>query len=310
MHPHMILNEKELTSLKVVPGKLTLIITTNQARLLLLMTSILSVLANTRVGGFLEHIIVVINGADPRTGDCTLQDQKQKFVEELRSMSWDDGESSRDMPLTLIRVWSRVGHAESLEMAIPWIHTEYYGTMHDDVVITKLDCFETIKELFQSGAVIATPLPFIFVNYPEIEHGKFGFPHLNTVFCCCHTATMTGLRARWTGYSVPLEHQPFDWEEFNRYNTNHFPPITEPEKIAKISQDIGAWMLYYLEQAGIVPVEIPSNLFFHVLAASWRNKDHVSSILAKNEKVFTGFEQSLKDTPYESLYQKYKMIES
>jgi hypothetical protein len=34
-----------------------------------------------------------------------LQDKKQKFLEELRNMKWED----RDMPLTVIRAWSRIG---------------------------------------------------------------------------------------------------------------------------------------------------------------------------------------------------------
>ncbi|NIQ15033.1 MAG: hypothetical protein GTO02_11780, partial [Candidatus Dadabacteria bacterium] len=85
------------------------------------------------------------------TGDPTNQDKKQEFLEELRKLQWwrvQEPKHKRDMPITVMRVWSRIGHPESVEMALPWVHTDAFLIMHDDIIITKHNWLKEVKEKF------------------------------------------------------------------------------------------------------------------------------------------------------------------
>src|SRR6516162_7350459 len=126
----MILTRCGYESKGLLPGKTTVVMATSQSRIECLMWSMFSLLLRSTPG--LEHIIVAINGPDPRTGDPGLQDAKQSFLGELRNTRWQASGRDCDMPLTVIRTWSRVGHSQATDGALPWVHTEFYTLMHDD----------------------------------------------------------------------------------------------------------------------------------------------------------------------------------
>lgn len=183
------------------------------------MWAVLSLLSRSDPFGFLEHITVVINGPDRRTGSPELQDRKQAFLEELRGLPWraPNGERARDMPLTVCRVWSQIGHAQAIETAVPWCRTESYLLMHDDAIVLRDDWQQqALGFLDDPLLVLATvrqgdePRPAVFGGFSWQPRGErpgewsLALPHLNTVFTLCRKNLLAALGARWTGYHVEM----------------------------------------------------------------------------------------------------------
>lgn len=285
MHPHMVIDVDEAVELTHLQEKITVIYPTYQAPIECLLWSTFSLLLRAKVKDTIEHFMVVINGPDKRTGDPSNQDLKQKFLEELRSLKWwrtTEPNHKRDMPLTIIRVWSRIGHPESVEMALPWVHTDSYLIMHDDIVICKDNWLQQVKEKFfeDPGVCIAySPVLMCCQCDNAIHQSKnlLRFPHLLCAFLVCRKKMIRKLGSIWNGYSIATE--PFmlqekvgDVDAFRQYYRDlgllDKPPQTE-EPYNFVSMEMGAWHFYNAVQNGYRFAQLDPNLHVHLGAMSW-----------------------------------------
>jgi hypothetical protein len=314
MHEHMIADLTTCEERSLIKGKATAIIATCQSSIDLFMWSIFSLLLRCDNHG-LEHIIVSINGPDKRTGDPELQDKKQAFLEELRDLSWCGGV----MPLTIQRTWSRVGHGQSIETAIPWVHTEHYILMHDDTLL------ENIKLSMQLSKFDANPKLAILYTPPLImcplhhslvgEDWQLGFPSLNSVFLICRKSAVVGVGARWYGYTFDYDYDISRLEDvygFLKYYVKSkqivkYPQLEEPYK--RISMDVGAWVNYLLRQAGYEYEALPSNVVRHIVSGSWGSKEQILNKLREFKPSILRLEKEIENHPeYAALYYRFKGV--
>jgi len=322
MHPHMIVDIDEAAELTTVPEKLTAIIPTSTAPIKTLLWTVFAMLLRTKVKSPLEHIIVCINGPDRRTGDPSLQDKKQEFLEELRGMKWWNAKNpkkQRDMPLTVLRVWSRIGHPESVEMALPWVHTEAYLLTHDDVIINKHEWINEVKEKFFSDpeVIIAYSPTLMCCQCDSALHQNkplLRFPHLLCAFLVCRKKLIYKLGSSWSGYHIETE--PFHLHErvenvekfmeyYNRIGLLDHPPQTK-EPYHYISMEMGAWHFYNAVQAGYKFEQLDPTLLFHLGAMSWESDDGRTRRVDQYKEHVDNLEKEIFEHPdYGPLYEKY-----
>lgn len=313
-HDHMIMNLQECEEATLLPGKNTAIIATSTGPLRLLMATIFSLLLRSNPR-HLEHFIVCINGPDERCGDPKPQDIKQRFLEELRMLKWGD----KDMPITVMRVWSRIGHSQSLEMATPWVHTEYYTIMHDDIIITNSEwCEESFNALQEKDVAIIQTLPMTYGSWGEYiyENKKFiGTTHMNSTFAVCKKSILTQLGAKWCGYHITKDYNmgDIDYDEFVSFNTrklSHGDLPKRNESYNGLSFDIGAWVLYHVKNSNYKILHFQKKPMVHFVSASWTTeKNYLRNRIDENKQVFQEFEKDLQAHPkLHELYEKYKNL--
>lgn len=303
---------EEYTSL---PNKICVIIPTSTAPINCLLWSVFSLLLRSD-RGIIENIIVGINGPDKRTGDPTLQDVKQKFLEELRDMKWE----GKDMPLTVSRVWSRIGHGQTLEQCLPWVHTEYYISMHDDAIVLSKDWQKEAIEFFDkkdhAAQTYDNPI------YGSLSEGQkvgpknpdsLGFPHFNTVFTLCRKSLMKEIGASWIGYHIPLNFRIGNFANYNKFIEFHKKhgsldqntPPREDTDFKLISMDIGTFVFSNIAKNGYKISKFSKNIIKHFIAGSW---GHGDTIVSKNHTDVDLLEEELKSYPeFWNLYKKYKI---
>jgi hypothetical protein len=311
-HDHMIMSLKECEDATLIPGKNTGIIATSSGPLQLLMTTIFSLLLRSNPN-HLEHFMVCINGPDERCGDPTPQDKKQKFLEELRKLKW----GKKDMPITVIRAWSRVGHSQALEMAIPWVHTEYYTIIHDDIIVTDNEWCEESFNIFQDKNVaIIQTLPMTYGSWGEYIHEDkrfIGTHHINSTFVVCKKSILTQLGTKWCGYHIVKDYNmsDLDYDEFQSfYDTqkSHGEIPKKDESYGGLSFDIGSWMLYQIKKNNYKVMRFHKNPTVHFVSASWTTEEnYLEKKINENKQIFYDLEKDLESYPeFNSLYKKYK----
>lgn len=312
-HNHMIMNLQECEEATLLPGKNTAIIATSTGPLRLLMATIFSLLLRSNPK-HLEHFIVCINGPDERCGDPKPQDIKQRFLEELRMLKWGD----KDMPITVMRVWSRIGHTQALEMAVPWVHTEYYTIMHDDILMTNSEwCEESFNTMQDKNVAIMQTTPMTFGSWCEYDHhGKkfLGTQHINSSLVVCKKSILAKLGARWYGYHIIKDYSisNLDYDEFHSFNKDigggNLPP---PDgSYNGYSLDVGTWILYLLKKNDYKIEVFKENPMVHFVSASWTtDKNYLRNRINENKQVFQEFEKDLQAHPkLHELYEKYKNL--
>lgn len=315
-HDHMIFSLEECENATLIPGKNTAIMATSQGPIRILMLTLFSLLLRSS-RKHLEHVMVCINGADTRCGDPSVQDEKQRFLEDLRELKW----FGRDMPLTVIRAWSRVGHAQSLEMAIPWVHTEYYTIMHDDVIVLENDWCEEANEIFKDPKVA------IVHSHPsQYGHcGEFTFEgdkkfiengHINSTFAVCKKSIMTKVGARWYGYHIVKDYsmKSINYDEYLKYNDQYrnkdismvvFP--RENGDYNGLSLDIGSWMIHEIKENGYDIKTFFNEKIIHFVKSSWTDDvNYVENREKQYKSVFESIEKEIDGHPeFAKLYRKY-----
>lgn len=303
----MVLSRAECERLSLVPGKTTVIIATCQSRIECLMWSVFSLLL--RSTSEMEHVIVAINGPDSRTGDPTLQDNKQAFLEELRSLKW----GSRDMPITISRTWSRVGHSQAIDSVLAWVHTEGYTLMHDDIIITNPNwCKFTFEALADKkvGMVYAPPLLASGLSPVDFEGSrKLNLPHPNTMFLTSRKELYVSQGVRWYGYHVKDNYDLYfkvnrdGFLNFHGKDVTHLPP---DGCYGYISMDVGTWPYYKLKENEYKLVPLPDNSVTHLTAMSWRDDNGQNQSINRNKLVIDKLKEEILDNPvFGRLYNKY-----
>jgi hypothetical protein len=310
MHPQMAFNIEECIDATHLKEKVTAIIPTGNAGIECLMWSVFSLLLRSKPNAMLEHICVNISGPDKRTGDPTNQDQKQEFLEDLRNVEWyhsDNLHNKRPMPLTVIRVWSRVGYAEVFSMALPWIHTDSYLLMHDDVILTNPDWLSEVKDKFYGdpNVSLAYAMPSLLGCECDsnIHKGMYllRLPQLETTFLLCKKRWIMKTGARFTGYHIPDDENFFqfevsdipDFENFVEYYKAQglmSQDIQTHEAYNFVRQDVGAWVYYHLYQLNTKFVQLNTENIVHIELMSHGGVSQE----AKNQRVEVYKDQILK----------------
>ena len=301
-HPHMILELDELERMSSIPDKVCVLMATCQAPMRPFLWSVFSMMLRSDPD-VIEHFNFVINGPDARTGDTELQDQKQEFLEALRDIPFH----GKPGPITIMRVWSRIGHTQSMEMATPWIHTENYVLMHDDVIVLNNKWSQTYKETFlpNKNLAIMTAPPLLLakglVKSRFQGKWKLGLPHINSCFMICRKPLLVKEGCRWWGYHVEHEIDASTWEQFDEFieyhkNLGHIQEGLEMEdEYHYINMDIGSWSYYQLHQAGYEFDTLPFDAIHHFKAASWdRNPRNLESRLDSQSLEIQSLEEEIR----------------
>lgn len=318
MHKHMVWSQAECEEFTTIKGKTTVVLATCQSSMNVFMWSIFSILLNTRVNSNFEHFIVAINGADKRTGDPALQDRKQKFLEELRNVKWSNVDSpvDRDMPITVIRVHSRIGHSQSLDMGIPWVHTEAYTIMHDDCIINDINWTEKVFAALDSdpntALVYAPPLLSTGLSYVKFNDSyKINLPHINSVFVTGRKKHYIGDNTFWSGYHIDSTENLManvNYDEFLEWHKNdiiHAPP--KDLECKYLSMDIGTFAYYKMKKAGYSFIGLPQDTVVHLTAMSWGDENSKNLSLQRNEQCIANLEAKIMAHPvYSKIFSRYK----
>lgn len=310
-HPHMVLDVDECELSSLIQGKNTAIIATSQSPMSIFMMSIFGLLLRSDPD-HLEHFMVAINGADERTGDTTLQDRKQEFLSELRKLKW----AGRDMPITVNRVWSRLGHGQSLDACVSWVHTEFYTIMHDDVILQDKGWGDlATRRLSDPHTALAFHPPLLACGMEKNMHEgrwKLNFPHLNSTFVVCKKALTSKAGVRWAGYHFQNPFHLYDMVDIKSFLAHHtgrkhlrsFPVIERPYSL--VSMDVGAWMYYELGNMGYSFAPLPEDILCHFISISWHTEDQIRKKMDRHRTVIDRLEADLAEVPeYYALYRKY-----
>lgn len=240
-------SEEEACELHLFPG-ITVVVPTFSSPPRRFALGILSLLANSPESSPFDHLIVTINGPDSRTGDTSNQDTKQKFLEEIRLQKY----RKRDMPLTVQRVWSRLGHGESVDSAISWVHTKNYVLMHDDVLICDDKWADEIDKLL-SEEDVAWVYVENFENLGIPTKSNTGslegvtYPHPNGAFLAARKSRFH--KFKWAGLFSQKKLSNMDFTEaveFYKSRVHYNPSLLDrpyPSCVDFLSYDVGSFIL-------------------------------------------------------------------
>lgn len=303
-HPHLILDATQAERATLTPGKATAILPTCQADLKFLVWSTLSLLLRTP-RQHLSHLIVTINGSNKIQGTA-LQDRKQEFVEELIGL----GE-----PVSLQRTWGHIGHTQAVEACIPWVETEFYLMMHDDVIVDPAYLGLLIKSGFiedETSGLIGLG-PIILSRIQRSYHEgvkKLGLPHLNTAFTLVRKNVVTLLGKRWMGFHVPHEFV-FDesWAamflDYYRKQGLVKEEIEFGEFFGVTNSDVGSYVLYAMHAAGYKVMEFKGAAAHHVRSASWSVPDMLEKRMKGFAPIVQQLEEEIAGSRFAELYRRY-----
>jgi len=328
VHKHMAATIDECVEMSHLKHKITAVIPTSTAPVNCLMWSVFSLLLRTQVDDLLEHFCVCINGPDERTGDPTIATTKQRFLEELRDLEWchpDRPNVRRPMPLTVIRVWSRVGHSEPMQMALPWVHTDAYLLLHDDVFIRNANWTRQVKDKFYGDDNVALthwgPLLDCKLDH-HIHRGMFliRLPQMNTTFLLCKKKWTMKAGGRWTAMHIPSDDNvlQFDLPEVGDVDALHTfwkerglsdTPLQTTELYNFVRQDVGAWMYYGLAKNGHTFNTFDDDTVIHLAHMTIQeiDQDQRKARLDGYEGDILELENLIaQHPPYSALYNKYK----
>lgn len=312
----------EYTTLK---EKTTAIIATGPAPINCLLWSIFSLLLRSTPHGLLEHFIVCINGPDKRTGDPEPQNKKQQFLEDLRKLKWHNKKLEKDMPITVIRAWSRVGHSEAVEMGVPWVHTDSYTIFHDDIILTDSGWEKEVKSKFYSDldnnliAFGSKELLFAHCDH-TIACGLYmlRLPSMYSHFLVCNKKLTRKIGANFLSYNLGSMTNPIQFdigdetgeqEKFFKYYEdqglmNH-PPQTQ-EMYNFVNMGFGSWMYYKGVQNKCNFIKLNPEMIVHFGGMSLsHDTGRADRIQAKYEYVEELEHEIAQHEDYWSLYKKY-----
>lgn len=303
----LLITIEQCEDLTLMPGKICPIIPTSTAPLESFIWSVFSLLLRSDPN-VLEHFIVGINGPDSRTGDTLLQDSKQNFIEELRNMKW----KGRDMPVTLIRTWSRIGHAQTIEQCISWAHTEFYVSMHDDVIILDKNWCDQIKDFNKNEKLICKTFGPPIHQKLNGSGDLLGLPHFNSIFTLCKKSRMRAINANWIGYHVPFDfyinnlwdyNDFIEWHKKNNLLSESDCPLKN-KKYNILSMDIGCCFIPEIFNHKYQMQQLPDNCIKHFSSLSWASNSQI--IVDENHKEVLALEKEIiKEESFWNLYKKY-----
>lgn len=301
--PLVIFHPEKCEKLTLKKGKISAIIPTFSSPMKCFMLSVFSLLIRSNPN-VLDHLFFSINGPDAREGGNELQDKKQSFLEELRSLNWS-GFGVNPGNITISRTWSRIGHSQALEQCIPWIDTEFYLSMHDDVIVLN-DSWCDLKDFVENESMIMKTWGCIFSNRLKSASTRLDLPHLNTIFTLCNKPLMTRLGVSWSGFSFDFNLKISDYIDLEEFKNNHKKidslefGANFNEEYKSISLDIGSFIFSKIFSLGLDLSRFDHDTVFHFESMSWKFKEVFSNIYI--EKIE---EDIRRVSQYNNLYKKY-----
>lgn len=264
-HNEMFLSQSSFEELSCRKRKITAVIATSQAPLKTLAWSIFSILLRSK--DYVEGVHVLINGP---TEDCQLQDDKHFFLNKLKSAG---------LPITIQRIYGHIGHGNALDSMIPWVNTEFYLAMHDDLIVLDDDWTEYFENIDAATSILYDP-PFLMRGVGFANHKgkkKLALPHLNSTFMICRRSAFKEVGASWRGYHVKNEFNLMEWKNLIEFLEHHIGKShiqfdykrSVEEDFGYVNVDIGGWAYYLLSKAGFKFSPIKSCSVYHLRAASW-----------------------------------------
>lgn len=288
-HPHMVLSIDEMERRSRAPSGVTAILCTAQADLELLAWSLVSLFLRSDPE-VLHGAMVVINGMNGE-----LQNRKQRMCMELRGILGPD-------KLRINRVYGHVGHAQAIDGAVPWLPTQHYLVMHDDVIVRNDAWTKFYQEKFlpdQGMAFARWGEKISFANFAHTkfhDRSKLQLPHLNSVFTLCRADILATFPAKWTGYHVPnhlyLSNSP-EHSELLKFH-EQFGWLNDRKKVTNrryefLNVDIGGWLLYYAQERGYGIARLPQDAIHHMVAMSWdQNEERRADRIAESRPDLEG----------------------
>lgn len=306
LDPLLIFTPERCERIALRKGKISAIIPTFSSPMNCFMWSVFSLLLRSDPS-VLEHLFVSINGPDSREGGNELQDRKQKFVEELRSSEWS-GRGLDPGAITLTRTWSRIGHAQALEQSIPWVDTEFYLSMHDDVIVTDSSWCD-ISDFRENGRLALKTWGPHLVGKIRTTGDRLDLPHLNTIFTLCNKPVLTSLGSRWIGFHLDERFSVGDYmdadsflEEHRRFGSASRGVILDRE-FRSASLDIGAFLFSKIYRGGLETGRFAPDTVRHFESASWKPDKAI-----RIPEVDILEDEIMSFAPYAEIYARYAEI--
>lgn len=314
---YTVFSPKHCEELSLIPKKICAIVPTFSAPMNCFMWSIFSLMLRSNPKQ-LEHVIVGINGPDsrdPNPQGYPLQDKKQAFIEELRNIrEWNHPGTFNPGALTLIRTWSRIGHSQMVEQCINWVHTEFYLSMHDDIVVLDKNWADVVKEFDEDKKLIAKTWGPTLLRRVQKINNTFELPHFNSIFALCKKPLMRMINANWVGYHFKKNFKISDYVDYDKFIDLHkkqgsvdlYHPelkIDGDREYDSCSMDIGTFVYSQMCKYDMKVSHFDDSVIKHFEAVSWRNQEAAY----KQYEEINVLEEEIKKFPeYNNLYLKYK----
>lgn len=319
---YTLFSAKTCEELSLIPHKVCAIVPTFSSPMNCFMWSIFSLFLRSDPRE-LEHVIIGINGPDardPNPAGCPLQDRKQCFVEDLRNIKgWDHPGKFNPGALTLIRTWSRIGHAQMLEQCINWVHTQYYLCMHDDVIVMDKDWGRSVSE-FEADPLLAAKTWGGLPGYPMLLRKMqkvgttFELPHFNTIFALCSKPLLRMVNASWVGYHFKKNFRVSDYLDYDKFMGLHdglgslekiHPDLSirGDDRYDACSMDIGTFVYSQIARSGLHVGAFADEAIRHFEAVSWRNQ---AAAYQLHPEVVELEKEIMAIPEYAEIYERYK----
>lgn len=273
LDPLVIFTPEYCEKMTLKRGRVSAIMPTFSCPMNCFMWSVLSLILRSDPA-VLDHLFISINGPDSREGGNELQDRKQAFLEDLRSADWSGLPYFNPGAMTISRTWSRVGHAQALEQCIPWVDTEYYLVMHDDVIVND----PSWCELAGFGTFVAKTWGNHLSGKLGSSGGRLDLPHMNTIFTLCHKPSMTSSGARWIGFHIDERFEIERYRDLDSFLDEHsrlgslgFGALSKGRSYDSASLDIGSFLFSKIATMGMTIGRFDPRVVTHFESASWRS---------------------------------------
>jgi hypothetical protein len=303
--PLLIFTPSICEEIHLTKGKISAIIPTFSSPINCFMRSLFSLLIRSNPN-ILSHVFIAINGPDSREGGQELQDKKQSFVEDLRAVDWSGMIGFNPGGITLTRTWSRIGHSQALEQCIPWVDTEFYLSMHDDVLIMDPSwCF--VGDFEENKSMVMKTWGGYLAGRLRTTGSRLDMPHLNTIFTLCKKSMMTSLGVGWSGFSLSRDFMIGDYVDLKRFEDEHakfsslgFGSSLDNIQYKSISLDIGSFLFSRICSRGLDIGRFDMQLVKHFGSSSW---NPVGSF--RNPDVDQLESEIMSIKPYREIYMRY-----
>jgi len=304
-HEHMVLSVKDSIDLSEKKEQNTVVICTSQCDIKVMMWSVFSLLLNAN--NSFDSLEACINGSSLKE-QRLLQDAKQNFFEDLLY--------EYKIDLNIHRVLGRQGHSHAIDSCIPWIDTEYYTLMHDDVIL-KNDWSDELKDSGfledpKRSLINVKPFfmmkPLAFCNSLYLDKPKLGMPHINSSFVIVKKSVVEELGVNWQGY-----HNKIDFKlegEWARKLVDFYEPIAsgnirEGNEYNYHNTDIGSWVCYKLLISDYNLKSMKGDFCLHITEGSWSSDIGLAIRINKNYQEIEKVENKILSSKFADLYVKY-----
>ncbi len=301
LHNHLVLDYADSIELNELKNKTTILMATSQVDIIILMWSVFSFFL--RSNSF-EHFTVCINGPNKNTGDTSPQDIKQRFFEKLIN--------DYDLPISLMRILGRQGHAHSIDSCIPWVHTEYYTLVHDDVIILK-----DWQNNLESTGYLSDPNRSIILSPPTLvapmqlskynDKHKLGIPHLSTFFTYVKKSFIEKHGLRWHG-----NHSEFEFvlegdfsKDFLDFYKKVNISIEDGQKFYYHSTDVGSYIWYKVVSDNYKIYNFDKDICLHIEEASWSNSINLAVKIFNYKEHIKTLQDEILNSRFCDIYKEF-----